>query len=158
GSALAGYPVDTAATQFSPSGRLANGTYYWAVQPIDAEGHVGAQSAVWSFTWNWPTTTNLTVTDLDPSSQVYDPQFSWDPVPGAAKYEVEVNSDVDFGQGGKVCCTNPTIATSFTPSTLLPADTYYWRVRAIDPAGHAGVWNVYGGFATPSTFTIAFDT
>jgi len=157
GSVLSGYPVDTSATSFSPSARLANGTYYWAVQPIDAEGRAGAQSPIWHFTWNWPTDTSLTVTDLDPSSQVYDPQFSWDPVAGAAKYEIEINSDEGFASGGKVCCSNTTISTSFTPSTLLPADTYYWRVRAIDSSGHAGDWNVYGG-ATPDTFTIAFDT
>jgi len=157
GSVLSGYPVDTSATSFSPSARLANGTYYWAVQPIDAEGRAGAQSPIWHFTWNWPTDTSLTVTDLDPSSQVYDPQFSWDPVAGAAKYEIEINSDEGFASGGKVCCSNTTISTSFTPSTLLPADTYYWRVRAIDSSGHAGDWNVYGG-VTPDTFTIAFDT
>jgi predicted phage tail protein len=142
GSVLSGYPVDTSATSFSPSARLANGTYYWAVQPIDAEGRAGAQSPIWHFTWNWPTDTSLTVTDLDPSSQVYDPQFSWDPVAGAAKYEIEINSDEGFASGGKVCCSNTTISTSFTPSTLLPADTYYWRVRAIDSSGHAGDWNV----------------
>jgi|tagenome__1003787_1003787.scaffolds.fasta_scaffold20984557_4 hypothetical protein len=157
GSALNGYPVDTSATSFSPSARLANGTYYWGVQPIDAEGRAGAQSPIWHFTWNWPTDTSLTVTDLDPSSQVYDPQFSWDPVAGAAKYEIEINSDEGFASGGKVCCSSTTISTSFTPSTLLPADTYYWRVRAIDSSGHAGDWNVYGG-GTPDTFTIAFDT
>ena len=72
-------PIDTSATSFSPSARLANGTYYWAVQPIDAEGRAGAQSPIWHFTWNSPTDTSLSVTDLDPSSQVYDPQFSWDP-------------------------------------------------------------------------------
>jgi hypothetical protein len=75
----------------------------------------------------------------------------------SAKYEIEINSDEGFASGGKVCCSSTTISTSFTPSTLLPADTYYWRVRAIDSSGHAGDWNVYGG-ATPDTFTIAFDT
>ena len=43
---------------------------------------------------------------------MYDPQFSWAPVPGATKYEVEVNSSVDFAPGSKVCCSQLTTATN----------------------------------------------
>src|SRR5207247_278512 len=60
---------------------------------------------------------------------------------GAAHYEVEINSDVDFALGSKVCCTDATLGTSLAPKKLLPNNTYYWRVRAIDLEGNAGVWN-----------------
>lgn len=148
------------ATAYSPGSRLAAGTYYWGVTPIDAEGHPGAASTVWSFVWDWPSTaTTLSVTDLDPSAQVYDPQFAWTAIPGAASYEIEINSDVNFSPGNKVCCDNTTIiGTSFSPSTLLPADTYYWRIRAKDPSGHFGAWVVAPDNADPaSTFTINYD-
>jgi hypothetical protein len=82
------------------------------------------------------------VTDLDPASEVYDPKFSWTPVPGAARYQVEVNPTADFAPGSTVCCSGTTIATSLTPTVVFKNDTYHWRVRAIDAQGDAGVWNV----------------
>ena len=72
---------------------------------------------------------------------MYDPQFSWAPVPGATKYEVEVNSSVDFAPGSKVCCSQLTTSTSLAPTVVFRDNTYYWRVRALDAAGNAGVWN-----------------
>jgi hypothetical protein len=130
---------------------LATGTYYWNVIPLDAEGNRGAASATASFSWTWPSTTTLQVNDLNSAAEVYDPQFSWAPVAGAARYEVEINSSSDFAAGSKVCCTSTTIATSLSPTTVFKDNTYYWRVRAIDPDGNAGVWNL-----GPS-FTKTFD-
>jgi hypothetical protein len=75
------------------------------------------------------------------ADEMFDPQFSWDPVPGATKYEVEVNSSVDFAPGSKVCCSQLTISTSLAPTVVFRDNTYYWRVRALDAAGNAGVWN-----------------
>jgi hypothetical protein len=130
---------------------LATGTYYWNVIPVDAEGNRGAPSATASFSWTWPSTTTLHVTDLNSADEVYDPQFYWDPVAGAARYEVEINSSSDFAAGSKVCCDSTTIATSLSPTNVFKDNTFYWRVRAIDPDGNAGVWNV-----GPS-FTKTFD-
>jgi hypothetical protein len=133
----------TQATSFTRGANLAPGTYYWNVAPVDAEGNVGAPSPVASFNWTWPSTTQPAVVDLNAAPEVYDPKFSWNPVPGAARYEVEVNSSSDFTAGSKVCCDSTTIATSLSPTVLFKDNTYYWRVRAIDPDGTTGVWN-YG--------------
>ena len=43
---VSGFPVTTGATAFSPTGRLATGTYYWSVTPLDAAGHLGTPSPV----------------------------------------------------------------------------------------------------------------
>jgi hypothetical protein len=130
---------------------LATGTYYWGVIPVDAEGNRGAPSAVASFSWSWPSTTTPSVADLNPSPEVFDPKFSWNPVPGAARYEVEINSSSDFALGSKVCCSGTTIATSLSPTPPMKDNVYYWRVRAFDPDDNAGVWN-YGPY-----FTKTFD-
>jgi hypothetical protein len=130
---------------------LATGSYYWNVIPVDAEGNRGSASPMASFNWTWPSTTTPHVTDLNAADEVYDPQFSWDPVAGATKYQVEINSSSDFAPGSKVCCDNPTIATSYSPTMVFKDNTYYWRVRALDPDGNAGVWN-YG-----PNFTKTFD-
>jgi hypothetical protein len=155
GSPLWNGPVETQATSFTGSGTgaLAPGRYYWAVTPLDAAGHHGARSPVRSFDWAWPTTTATRFTDLHASPEVVDPHFSWDPVAGAAGYEVEVNASQDWAGGSKVCCEPlrlgsdvTTLATSLSPPEQLNNNTYYWRVRAIDTDGNAGVWNVGPSF------------
>jgi hypothetical protein len=140
-------PPNVAATSAAITSALAPGSYYWNVVPVDAEGNRGVATSVASFNWLWPSATATSLTDLNPAPEAYDPKFSWTPVPGAARYEVEVNSSSDFAPGSKVCCTGTTIATSLSPTTLFPDNTYYWRMRAIDPDGNAGVWNVGSSFA-----------
>lgn len=147
----ASLPLMTQGTQYTPSASLTKGTYYWAVTPLDAEGHKGQRSAVGSFTYSWPTTTPTTVSDLNPDPRVFDPFYSWAPVPGAARYQVEVNAAADFPAGSKWCCTNTTLGTSMAPLRVLANNGYYWRMRAIDANGNTGVWN-YG-----QSFTKAFD-
>ena len=147
----ASQPNETQGTNFALPVSLAPGAYFWAVTPVDAEGHRGARSRVASFQWTWPTTTSTSVTDLNPDLRVFDPVFSWNPVPGAARYEVEVNSAEGFPAGSKWCCAGATTGTSLAPLQVLANNGYYWRVRAIDARGNAGVWN-YG-----QSFTKAFD-
>ena len=133
--------VETSGTAFALPGALAPGRYYWAVTPLDAEKHSGKQSSMSAFDWSWPTRTSARVTDLNDKPGVFDPQFSWDPVPGAAQYQVEVNPSEDFAIGSRVCCDEVITGSSLSPLRLLPNNTYYWRVRAIDMDGNAGVWN-----------------
>jgi hypothetical protein len=162
-------PVETSATVFTPVATLSPGEqYYWRVTPEDAEGNLGTPSCrphidvCPSFVWSWPSQTTPRVADLDPiDPEFYDPQFSWDPVPGAARYEVDVNSSRDFAASSKVCCTGTTINTYMAPLNVFKSNTYYWRVRALDMDGHAGVWNCYGdpdpACQNPGSFTKTFD-
>lgn len=147
GSSIASrYPLETQALEFTPPELLGSGTYYWAVTPIDAQGNVGARSAVRSFVWSWPSTTTPTVTDLASEPELYDPLFSWTRIPGAARYEVEVNSTAAFTPAAKVCCSGTTIALSLAPTEVFLDNVYYWRVRGLDGSGNAGVWNVGPSF------------
>jgi hypothetical protein len=144
-------PPNVAATSAAITSALAPGPYYWNVVPVDAEGNRGVATPVASFSWLWNSVTAAHMADLNPAPEAFDPRFSWNPVPGAARYEVEINSSVDFAFGSKVCCSGSTIATSLSPTQVLKDNVYYWRVRALDPDGNAGVWN-YGG-----SFTKTFD-
>jgi hypothetical protein len=145
-----GQPIVTQATTFTLSSPLApSQTYYWGITPLDSAGNPGAPSPVWSFTWIWPSTTTPVVTDIATPPEIQDHEFSWAPVPGAAGYELEVNSSVDFAAGSKVCCPFDglthltTIGTTYSPTLVLPNNNlYYWRVRAVDASGNPGVWNV----------------
>jgi hypothetical protein len=145
-------PVETQGTNFAMPISLAPGAYYWAITPVDAEGHRGVRSALATFQWTWPTTTSTSVTDLNPEAGAFDdPMFSWNPIPGAARYEVEVNSAEGFPTGSKWCCAGTTTGTSLAPLQSLGNNRYYWRVRGIDARGDAGVWN------QGQPFTKAFD-
>jgi hypothetical protein len=145
-------PVYTQSNSYAFPSTLADGTYYWAITPVDAEGHRGVRSGVGAFTWNWPTATSTSVSNLSSDSRVFDPLFSWNPVPGASRYGVEINQSPDFAAGSKWCCSTPTIGTSLAPQQVLGNNsTYWWRVRAIDANGNAGQWN------NGASFTKAFD-
>jgi hypothetical protein len=143
GTLVGGRPIETAATSFTPSMTpIATKKYFWSVTPVDAEGNRGAASDVGAFVWSWPTDhMHPQWRDLREEPETFDPQFSWDAVDGAARYELEINSDTDFAPGSKVCCSPATIATSFSPKVVYRDNTYYWRVRAIDSDGNAGLWN-----------------
>lgn len=95
-------PIETQGTVFALPGALASGRYYWAVTPVDGGGHKGAQSRVGAFTWTWPSETETRVVDLNPAAEVFDPLLEWDSVPGAARYDIEVNFTAEFTPGSKV--------------------------------------------------------
>lgn len=152
GSLVGGNAVTTSATAYVPPVTLQQGvTYYWAVTPLDAEGHEGVQSAVRSFTWGWNSSITPSLQDLVAAPEFFNPLLAWTKVPGAADYEINVNFDQSFAPGSMVCCSQPTTATGYTPTQLLPNNTYYWRVRAVNVRGGDGTWT-----ATQS-FTQTFD-
>ena len=137
-----GQPISTSGTVFSPAVSLPPGKYFWAVEAVDASSHRGERSAVGSFEWSWPSGTSTAVSDLIDEPVVMDPHLSWNPVPGAVAYDVEVNYSDDWSVGSKVCCKGTTIGTELSPTVILPNNVYNWRVRAIDSDGNAGQWNV----------------
>jgi hypothetical protein len=153
-------PQKTTATVFAlPRSLPVGGPYYWAITPVDAAGHRGARSGRASFQWSWPTSTTTQLKDLT-NPFGFGPQFSWAPIPGAAHYEVEVNQSPEFPAGSKWCCTDLVTGISLTPIEVLGNDqSFYWRVRAIDANGNAGVWNLGVGEhgAVGEGFTEAFD-
>jgi len=143
-------PPETQGTVFAfPSALARGGPYYWAVTPVDAEGNKGQRSDTATFYWDWPFRTIVNApTDINDDAEVVDPMFSWQPVPGAARYQVEVNDSGDWAVGSKVCCDEATVGTALSPTKVLAHDTgvtgpgtgYHWRVRAIDADGNSGTW------------------
>ena len=145
-SLVGGQPFETSATSltppFTPGAGTTAKTYYWSVTPVDAGGNSGTKAREGKFEWGWPSSSSVNLRDLRPEVETFDPEFSWKPVKGAAAYELDVNSSTDFAPGSRVCCTQPVIGTSWSPPVTLADNTYYWRVRALDAGGNAGVWNL----------------
>jgi hypothetical protein len=135
------WPVETQGTVFAPPRTLGPGQYFWAVTPIDAGNFRGRRSRVGSFNVEWPAGTQGRVLDLEPAPEVFDPLLQWDVVPGAAKYEVEVNPTGEFTPGSRVFA-GVANGTSLAPTVKLVNNTYHWRVRPIDAENNAGAWTV----------------
>lgn len=76
------------------------------------------------------------------------PVLHWNPLPDAARFEVQVATTVDFS--GTLPFSQTTANTSATSLKDLPVGTYFWRVRAIDRSGVAGTYDT-------ATFTRALD-
>jgi len=172
GSLVGSQAIETSALSLAPAVALHVGTYYWAVTPVDAEGNKGTRSKVRSFQWAWPAIpTNLKVQDLvgpndanDPAfgatpfdTALFLPQFNWTVVPGATRYELEINSDESWASGSRVCCDDKILAPTFTPTKTFLSNRYFWRVRAFDSDGNAGAWTPAGNGGTANSFVKTFD-
>lgn len=77
----------------------------------------------------------------DPSMEtggpIQDVVLKWLPVPGAAKYELQVGLDRDFNQPVE---TRTVMSTRYSPTTTYDNDQFFWRVRAIDAGNNQMAW------------------
>jgi hypothetical protein len=122
-----------------------NSVRYWRVQGTSTTGSITTDwSSTRSFTVTWPSSakpTLLTPAD-DLVTAVDDVTFSWTPVAGAAKYELELSTTSNF----TTSTITTTYATRYRPLVTLAADQYYWRVRGIDPSGNSTDWSTVSAF------------
>jgi hypothetical protein len=134
--------VTTLTTTHQPSGKYANGLYYWRVVPLDNGNHEGTPSVERSFTANYNFIPQLLEPEND-AEPTFTPTFSWTAVRGAQKYRLEYTTDPTFNSG---ITSHETPNTSFTPIDTLPNDqNYYWRVRAQSGASVSG-WSEVRSF------------
>ena len=149
---ISGFPADTAADELALARHLpttgggAPKSYWWAIAPINAAGHVGGRSEIRSFTRSWDTSTPLTAEDLSPEPELYTPALSWTAVPGAVEYAIQISPDPDFPLASIVCCDQATVSTRYVPTELLPNNTYHWRVAPLDGGGNRGAWTTGPSF------------
>ena len=109
-------------------------TYYWRIRPEYSPSNIfGAWSQAGRFERS-----GFIPQNLHESVTFATPTFSWDIVEGAAYYEIQVDSDPNFGS---VEVNANTSQTSYTPLGTLANGTYYWRVRASRYATDASIPN-----------------
>lgn len=108
---------------------LPNTTYYWQVRSWSGAGAIDNHSA-WSLVRTFRTKLSTPILNLPANSALLDnkrPTFSWDEVPGATSYTLQIL------KAGKAVVTG-TIkipAYTFTPTAdLLPGIIYTWKVKA----------------------------
>ncbi|HWH92217.1 MAG TPA: hypothetical protein VNT03_00010 [Baekduia sp.] len=175
-----------------------NNRWYWRMRAVDPDGRAGAWQTGPSFlkpfddpdpaTPGDQTIENLHLRGhassaaLAPGSALDDPMLAWDPVPGAADYEVRVVPQRTSGDPSAAFCDwgatgalkvrtpvpyldvadrasptpNPWPLTWPTPTVmrhLLPAGPYCARVLASDGAGNDSIATQLGSDTTPA-FTV----
>jgi hypothetical protein len=140
-------------TRIVPSSSIEHATFYWRVSGVDAQDHVGAPSASWSFTKNIPAPTLLSPVDL---STIIEPVLEWQAVAGAAYYKVELSTVSNFNP---VTHVYTTFNTRITPSNAIDHTTYYWRVSGVDAGDHVGTpsagWSFVKNIPAPTLLSPA---
>ncbi len=126
-------------------------TYHWRVAALDLASDGTVRSAtfgpVWSFSIPAIPAPMLTPLTPDPTQQPR-PTFTWQAVPGAAGYRIEIASDAAFTL---ILAAAETEETSWAPSADLPDGTLRWHVRAIDAQGLPGVFSAPDEFVLDAT-------
>jgi hypothetical protein len=145
------WSAETDQTQIAPDILFPDGSVWWRVTATDAAGVVGITSTPARFAKSWSAKiTGLKVASTPGGAAVsqleLQPYFTWNALPGATAYDVEVAPGDQFAAPAFTATRMP--APFVTPGTLglLPDDTYQWRVRGRDAKGNPGPWSTPGQF------------
>ena len=115
--------------------------HYWRVKALNLEGQ-----SEWSETWSFTPTRETIIPTIPrlayPSDSTQNmPQsitFNWQPVDGATRYHLQVSLEENFIR--RSADTEDVRGTNQRINGLVPTYIYYWRVRALNPAGY-GQWS-----------------
>ncbi len=128
----------TSPTSYTPTTSLSPDTCYWRVRGYNYSSGYGS----WSSSRYFTVKVLSAPTPSSPSSYSETtnttPHFSWYSVSDAHSYQIQVDTSSSF-YSPDIDAT--TYSTSYTPTTSLSPDTYYWRVRACDSSGNYGSWS-----------------
>ncbi|MEZ6063753.1 MAG: hypothetical protein R3C19_25680 [Planctomycetaceae bacterium] len=125
-------------TSFAPPQPLETGQEYSVrVRAVDATGESGPWSLIHRF--RTPPARVALIAPGGGAAVSVPVTFTWQSATGAARYELWVNR-IAPSPATRVLYVNDLASTEFTVPTL-PAGTYRWWVRAINPDGRAGLWS-----------------
>lgn len=115
--------------------------FHWRVRGNAAAGVVSAWSETRSYTYAWPGTPVLVSPPNTNLSPIEDVNLVWQPVAGAAAYQLQVSPNGDWANN--VTIDRIVLGTRYSPPTTILNGAYFWRVRAKDartPANN-GPWS-----------------
>lgn len=112
--------------------------YFWRVRALFSGGFNSTWSEVEHFTVASLVEPTLTAPADSPTTQVTDAVLDWEPVPGAVKYEVQVDTNDQFVD--PLADKATVYSTRYARPNTLNNDQYWWRVRAIDVNGKPSPW------------------
>lgn len=139
------YSADTYNVHATPPTALPVGDLHWRVAPTDGGSGIGTYVSS-TFTRVWSEAPNL----LAPASAATltypdDPLlFTWDALPGAKTYKIEIDDDEAFVTPLTTTTTNNTSFTLLAPQTS--AQQFYWHVQGVAD-GVASPWSETRSYA-----------
>ena len=123
--------------------------YYWRVRAINTEGVAGAWSATRQFTLKQLAAPGLLAPATGTRTTDTTPDLSWKPVTGAVSYQIQIDTVLTFATPDQTLTTvSPSTSTT---SNFLPDGKYYWRVRAVNTFGVAGLWSAKWNLTVDTT-------
>ena len=128
----------TKGTSFVVPDPLTVGDWYWRVTASKGSGLNSLPSDVQEFNVLALAAPEITYPVDDVNQSLEDVVLDWTPVPGATTYDLQVALDSDFNN---IALDVSNIrSTRYSPPTTLNSDQFWWRVRAVDPAGQETPW------------------
>lgn len=126
--------IKTTATSYTPvkGKNLSDGVWHWRVALTDANGNDGPFSPTVTILKQY-LSPNLTA-PLNGGAAGDIPAFIWEPVDGAAYYELTYASNPAFTGATKITTVN----SSATPTKSLNQGRYYWYVQMFDQDKNGG--------------------
>ncbi len=130
---------------------LSDGTWYWRVKAVDNDGNTSIWSTTETFVIN---TLDLTPPDV-PDNLNYDIvstgiKLEWDEseddLSGIKEYHIQYSGNLSFNNAETYTSTE----NEFNVSDL-SYGFYFWRVKAVDNAGHESDWSDIESFNTGDT-------
>jgi hypothetical protein len=126
---LSGYPVTTQELRYAPPDELPRGEIHWRVAAMNAAGAL-SDYATGSFVKGFGNAPHV-LTPADGKEFTFPTEpvmFSWDALPGAASYQLEIDDADDF-VGATSYTTKNTAYVLTEPVTV--NQSFYWRVRGV---------------------------
>jgi hypothetical protein len=140
--------ITTNNTQYTYTQTQGSGqTYHWRVRGASTANGGGVLtdwSPTLTYEVTWPAVPNLVSPPDNTVNAITDIELVWDPVLGAAEYEIEVSLNIDFS--GTSLVKTAVVGTRYTPYTTFLNGSYHWRVRAKDVDGHFGPYSATRSF------------
>ena len=134
-------------TEFTPEDAFSNDQdYYWRVKAIDYANNSTAWSEVRRYRVRW----NFQAQLLTPSNNqilLAYPYFSWSPIPGAERYQIQIDKSTSFDK--PIADEEIYNVTSYAQpewKTVLLDQDYFWRVRGRDAQGNYSPWSTIFSF------------
>jgi len=115
--------------------------YYWRVKGTLSSGSMTEYSDVRSYTLLGLEPAEVISPADGEGTKVDDVVLKWTVVPGAASYNLQVSTDINFPSTSETMTRNGITGTTFSPTTTFGNEQFYWRVQPVDTVGNTLDWD-----------------